>query len=691
MTGRFEVRGDVGVIHIDNPPVNAISHAVRLALIDGLAQAAADPAVQVVVIACAGRTFMAGADITEFASGMKPPGLPEVLAAMDAFAKPIVAALHGTALGGGFEVALSCDYRVALAKAQVGLPEVKLGILPGAGGTQRLPRLVGVEAALQAMISGDPIPAAQAHTLGAIDQLVEGDLLEAAVAFARGKAGTARRRVRDLPPPAVPDGFFAAARLRVAKEKRNLFSPQRIIDAVEAAVTLPFDQGIAREGALFMDCLRHSQAKALQHVFFAERQVTRIPGLPAEVKPRPVTKVAVIGAGTMGGGIAMTFANAGIPVTLLEMSQEALDRGLGIIRRNYEATAAKGRLTTAQVEARMGLLTPTLSYDDLAGADLIIEAVFETLEVKKQVFQRLDRVARPGAILASNTSYLSIDTIAGYTGRPQDVLGLHFFSPANVMKLLEIVRGERTAPDVLATALEVAKRIRKVGVVAGNAFGFIGNRMLEGYGREANILALEGAPPQQVDKALVEFGMPMGLFQMMDLAGLDIGYKSRQDRDPESFDPRSGRLGDLLVEAGRLGQKTSAGVYDYVPGDRTPKPSAVTAGLIAQAAAEVGLPQRTIGDQEIVERCFLALFNIGCEVLREGMAYRAGDIDIVYLYGYGFPAYRGGPMFWAEHEIGLPAALEKIRHYAQTYGARWWTPSPLLERLVAEGKGLKDL
>ncbi|HEX5752025.1 MAG TPA: 3-hydroxyacyl-CoA dehydrogenase NAD-binding domain-containing protein [Archangium sp.] len=689
MSGRFEARGDVGILWIDNPPVNAISHAVRVALLDGLKQAESNGAIQAVVIACAGRTFMAGADITEFSGPLKSPGLPEVIDALDAFSKPVVAAIHGTAFGGGFEVALACDHRVAVASAQVGLPEVKLGLLPGAGGTQRLPRLVGVEPALQAMISGDPIPAPVALGLGAIDKLVEGDLTEAAVIFAREKIGSPRRRVRDLTlaPNAVPAGFFDTARQRTAKEKRNLFSPQRIIDAVEAAVTLPFDQGIQRERDLFLECARNSQSKALQHVFFAERQVSKIPGLPADVKPRPIQSVAIIGAGTMGGGIAMNFANAGIPVTLLEVNQEGLDRGLGVIRKNYEATAAKGRLTAEQVETRMGLIRPTLSYDALAGADLVIEAVFETLEVKKKVFETLDRVARKGAILATNTSYLSIDTIAGYTSRPADVLGMHFFSPANVMKLLEVVRGARTAPDVLATALDIAKRIKKVGVVAGNSHGFIGNRMLEGYMREGSLLVLEGATPQQVDQALVKFGMPMGVLQMGDLAGLDIGYKSRKDRDPTTFEPRAGAVADKLVEMGRLGQKTQAGYYDYQPGNRTPVPSDVVARVIEETAAGYGIQRREISEQEILERCFLAMVNIGCEVLREGIAYRSSDIDIVYLYGYGFPAHRGGPMFWAEHEVGLPQALEKIREYGRKHGARWWTPSPLLERWVAEGKG----
>ncbi|WNG35662.1 3-hydroxyacyl-CoA dehydrogenase [Archangium violaceum] len=689
MSGRFEAHGDVGILWIDNPPVNAISQAVRVAMLDGLKQAEADSAIKALVIACAGRTFMAGADITEFSGPPKLPSLPEVIDALDAFSKPVVAAIHGTAFGGGFEVALACDYRVALANAQVGLPEVKLGILPGAGGTQRLPRLVGVEAALQAMISGEPISAPAAQEMGAIDKLVVGDLTEAAVAFAREKIGSPRRRVRDitLSPNSLPAGFFDAARQRTAKEKRNLFSPQRIIDAVEAAVTLPFAQGIQREQDLFFECAKSSQAKALQHVFFAERQVAKIPGLPADVKPRAIKSVAIIGAGTMGGGIAMNFANAGIPVTLLEVNQEGLDRGLGVIRKNYEATAAKGRLTSEQVETRMGLIKPTLSYDALADADLIIEAVFETLEVKKKVFETLDRVAKKGAILASNTSYLSIDTIAGYTSRPEDVLGMHFFSPANVMKLLEIVRGARTAPDVLATALDVAKRIKKVGVVAGNCHGFIGNRMLEGYGREGSLLILEGATPQQVDQALVKFGMPMGVLQMFDLAGLDIGYKSRKDREPGTFDVKSGAVADKLVEMGRLGQKTKAGFYDYEAGQRTPIPSDVVAKVIEETAAQYGIKRRELSEQEILERCFLAMVNIGCEVLREGIAYRASDIDIVYLYGYGFPAHRGGPMFWAEHELGLPKALERIREYARQHGPRWWTPSPLLERLVAEGKG----
>ncbi|HKZ73388.1 MAG TPA: 3-hydroxyacyl-CoA dehydrogenase NAD-binding domain-containing protein [Steroidobacteraceae bacterium] len=695
MAGRFEPRGDVGILWVDNPPVNAISVSVRKALIDGLAQAARDPAIKGVVLACEGRTFMAGADITEFGAPPKDPMLSEVLRAIDAFEKPLVAAIHGTAFGGGFEIALGCHYRVAVASAQVGLPEVKLGILPGAGGTQRLPRLIGVERALEAILSGDPVPAPAAHAAGAIDRIVEGDLTTAAIAFLgeRIAAGGPHPRVRDrtIDPKSLPEGFFARARQRVAKEKRNLAAPQRIVDAVEAAVTLPFDAGLARERELIMACFQSPQSRALQHVFFAERQVAKIPGLSSDAKARDVRKVAVIGAGTMGGGIAMSFANAGIPVTMLEAGREALDRGLGIVRRNYEASAAKGRMSKDEVERRMGLLQPTLSYEDLGDADLVIEAVFETLEIKREVFGRLDRVAKPGAVLASNTSYLSIDSIAAATSRPRDVLGMHFFSPANVMRLLEVVRGTATAPDALLTALEVAKRIRKIGVVSGNCFGFIGNRMLGAYAQQAQLLVLEGAAPEQVDRALYEFGMPMGLFQMADLAGLDVGYRSRKDRDPSTYDGRATKVADRLVEMGRNGQKTNAGFYDYAEGDRTPRPSPLVAQLIEEEARAQGIRRRTIDDAEIVERCFLPLVNVGCEILDEGIAYRASDIDIVYINGYGFPPYRGGPMFWAEHEVGLAAALEKIRAIGRQVGERWLKPSPLLERLVAEKRGFSSL
>jgi 3-hydroxyacyl-CoA dehydrogenase len=695
MQGSFEKRGDVGIIWINNPPVNAISVGVRAAIIDGVAQLARDPEIKIGVLACEGRTFMAGADITEFGKPPLSPSLHQAIDAVENSVKPIVAAIHGTAFGGGLEVALACHYRVAVAGAKIGLPEVKLGLLPGAGGTQRLPRLIGVETALGIIVSGDPVPATLAAKSGVIDKIIDGDLLEGALVYARELAGrnAPLRKVRDLNVDAAktPAGFFDEARKRVAKEKKNLFAPQRIVDALEAAATLPFDKGMARERELFLQCAQNSQSKALQHVFFAERKAANVPNLDKNVTKREVKSVALIGAGTMGGGIAMNFLNAGIPVTLLEMTQEALDRGVGVMRKNYEATASKGKLTTAQVEQRMGLLKPTLSYGDLGDADLIIEAVFETMAIKKEVFGKLDKAAKKGAILASNTSYLSIDEIAQATSRPGDVVGMHFFSPANVMRLLEIVRGEKTAQDVLVTVVDIAKRINKVGVVCGNRDGFIGNRMLGGYAYQASLMVLEGALPEQVDAALRDFGMPMGVLQMSDLAGLDVGYKSRKDRDPSTFDGRVTRSADLLVEMGRKGQKTQAGYYDYAPGDRTPRPSPLVTEIIEKASKEYGITRRKFTDEEIVERCFLALMNVGCDVLSEGVASRASDIDIVYLYGYGFPAYRGGPMFWAENAVGLETALEKLQKYSAATGGKWLKVSPLLEKLVAEGKGFASV
>jgi 3-hydroxyacyl-CoA dehydrogenase len=690
----YEMHGEIATVWVDNPPVNSISIEVRRKLVAAVERAVADPAVAGIVIACRGRTFMAGADIKEFGQPLQSPGLREVLEVIDTSPKPVVAAIHGTAFGGGCELALACNYRVAVADAQIGLPEVKLGLLPGAGGTQRLPRLIGVEKALEIVVTGEPLPATRALQLGIMDAIVAGNLVDAARQFLRVRAATRtpQRRLSELriDPASLPVGFFDTARKRLAKERRNLLAPQRIVDALEAAATLDFGAGLQREHELFLQCLHSSQAQALQHVFFAERKAAKLPSVPATARARDIEQVAVIGAGTMGGGIAMSFANAGIPVTLLEANAAGLQRGLDVLRRNYESSAARGRLTQDQVEQRMGLIRPTLSYDDLGAADLIIEAVFETMQVKKEVFATLDRVAKPGAILASNTSYLSIDEIAAITSRPQDVLGLHFFSPANVMRLLEIVRGAQTAPEVLVTALATARRIGKVGVVAGNADGFIGNRMLAGYSHQAELLALEGATPQQVDKALVDFGMPMGVFQLWDLAGLDIGYKSRQDRDPDSYDQRSTRVQDRLVELGRFGQKTRAGVYDYAEGDRKPIPAPLVDELYVRAASELGIARRTIADQEIVERCLLAMVNIGCDLLHENVASRASDIDVVYINGYGFPAYRGGPMFWAEHEIGLPQTLEKIKAYSVVTGPRWLQPSVLLEELMAANKGFPD-
>ncbi len=688
MSASIEKRGPVGIIWVDSPPVNALSAVVRKIINDGCAEINTDPEIKVGILACRGRTFMAGADITEFGKSPLEPSLQTVSDNLDQSSKPIIAALFGTAFGGGLELALSCSYRVASKSALVGLPEVKLGILPGCGGTQRLPRLIGIEAALNAIVSGEPIPAPMAAKAGVIDKIIEGDLLEGAIAFAHDliAKGCPVRRVSDIAidPASVQAGFFDAARVRIAREKRNLHAPQRIIDCIEAATLPAFKDGMEIERKMIMACFANSQARAMQYVFFSERQVVKIPAQPAGIAVRPVNQVAVIGAGTMGGGIAMNFANAGIPVVLLEANQAGLDRGLGIIRKNYENSAAKGRISSEDVEKRMALIAPTLSYDALSHADMIIEAVFETMDVKKMVFAELDRVAKPGAILASNTSYLSIDMIADATRRPADVIGTHFFSPANVMRLCEVVRGAKTAPDVLATAMDVAKRIKKIGVVSGNCDGFIGNRMLQGYAREATLLSLEGASIQQIDKALFDFGMPMGMFQMGDLAGLDVGYKSRKDRDPATLDPRIGWVADRLVEQGRFGQKNNAGYYDYEPGNRLPIVSPITTQLIENCAQAFQIRRREISKDEIIERCFLALVNLGCDILLEKIAYRASDIDMVYLNGYGFPAYHGGPMWWAENEIGLANALDKMRVYG-------WKTSAFLEALVHEGRGFASV
>jgi 3-hydroxyacyl-CoA dehydrogenase len=692
--GRFEKRGTIGVIWINNPPVNAISVGVRCAMLDGIERLNANPELRAGVIACEGRTFMAGADITQFGKPPVAPGLRDVIDAIEDSAKLVVAAIHGTAFGGGFETALGCHYRVATASAKVGLPEVKLGLLPGAGGTQRLPRLIGVEAALTIILSGEPFPAVPAAKAGVIDRIIDGELIAGAVNYAKEllRCGAPLRKIRDLPIDVtrLPEDFFATVRTRVAQEQKGRFAPQRIVDALEAAATLPFDEGMTRELELFLNCLANGQARALQHVFFAERKAARVTDLDQGVPKREIRSIAVVGAGTMGGGITMNFLNAGMPVTLLERDMESLERGVCVIRKNYEATAAKGRLTFDQVEQRMALLRPTLAEEELNNADLIIEAVFETMAVKHEVFARLDRVAKPGAILASNTSYLSIDDIARATSRPADVLGTHFFSPANVMKLLEIVRGARTAPDTLATIADLAKRVGKVGVICTNRDGFIGNRMLKGYLQQAYLMMLEGATPEQIDSALRRFGMPMGPFQMADLAGLDISYNSRQDHDPATYDGRLTRTADALVEMGRLGQKTRAGYYDYATGDRQPKPSPIVKALIEKTSRELNFSHRSFTDDEICERCFLALVNVGCEVLRERVASRASDIDIVYLYGYGFPAHRGGPMYWAEHDLGLGFALEKLRALVADQDSPFMKVSPLLERLVAEGKGFSS-
>lgn len=695
MQGKIEKRGSIGIIWIDNPPVNAISHAVREGLVSSVEAIAADESINAVVLACRGRTFMAGADITEFGSGHKPPSLSAVVDVISASPKIIVAALFGTTFGGGLEVALGCDYRIALPTAKIGLPEVKLGIIPGAQGTQRLPRLSGVEFALKMMTTGDPVSATKAQSVGVIDRLIEGDIVEGAVAFAEELLANNAplRKIQEMviDPKAYHDEYFDTFRQTIARKTRGMNAPECAVRAVQAAVNLPFKEGVAFERKMTRECVADPQSKALQYVFFAERQATKVPGLPKDIELTAVNAVGIIGAGTMGGGIAMNFANVGIPVTLLEMSQEALEKGLSTIRKNYEATAKKGRITDAQVDERMALLKGSTEYGDLVDMDLVIEAVFEKMDIKKQVFKTLSDIVRPDTILASNTSYLDIDEIATVVDRPERMLGMHFFSPANIMRMLEIVRAEKTAPEILATVLKLGKRINKVGAVAGVCYGFIGNRMLRGYSHEANMLVLEGAAPEKIDSVLYHFGMPMGVIAMGDMAGLDIGYYMRQNLNEGDYDVRTSFVYDALVEMGRYGQKTGAGVYDYEPGNRDPIPSPITQKLIKQAAEKFGIEQREISDEEIVERCFLSLFNIGCHVLEEGMAYRASDIDIVYINGYGFPAWRGGPMYWAEHTIGLEAALNRINQFADRYGRENWTPAPMLERLVAEGGSLRDI
>ena len=647
------------------------------------------------MLACRGRTFMAGADITEFGGGPKPPGLGEVIVALSESPKIIVAALFGTAFGGGLEVALSCNYRIALPSAKIGLPEVKLGIIAGAQGTQRLPRLAGVDFALKLTTSGKPVSAAEALEAGAIDRVEDGDIVAAAVAYAEElvTADAPLKRAQEITLDAAKfgDEYFAAFRKSIARRTRGMNAPERSVKAVEAAVKLPFAEGVEFEREMTRECFADPQSKALQHVFFAERQASKVPGLSRDVELKSIESVGMIGAGTMGGGISMNFANVGIPVTLLEVNQEALDKGLGIVRKNYESSAKKGRITDAQVEERMALLSGTTEYGDLADADLVIEAVFENMELKKTVFSTLNETVRADAILATNTSYLNINEIATVVDNPERMLGMHFFSPANIMRLLEIVRAEKTAPEVLATILKLGKTINKVGAVAGVCHGFIGNRMLSGYAHEANMLVLEGAAPQQVDRVLYDFGMPMGVIAMADMAGLDIGTRLREQMDESEYDVRATFLYDQLVGMGRLGQKTGAGVYDYEPGNRIPIPSPITEKLVVEAAEKYGIEQRKITDEEIIERCFYSLFNVGCDVLHEGMAYRASDIDIVYINGYGFPAWRGGPMYWAEHSVGLDRVLDRIREFAELHGERYWRPSPLLERLVADGGSLRDI
>ena len=679
----IENRENIALVWVDNPPVNALSHSVREGLKNTMAACAEDDTIEAVVIACRGRTFIAGADIREFGAPPKEPGLPEVVEIIEGMQKPVVAAIHGTALGGGLEVALSCHYRVAVPTAKVGLPEVKLGILPGAGGTQRFPRIAGVENALDAILSGRHIKANQALNWGVLDEVTDGDLEAAAIAFAQNAISKGVRRTGEIEIDGnkYDQAFFDGFRKSIARKTRGFFAPERCIRCIEAAVKMPLKEGLAEERKNFMECFANPQARALQHVFFAERQVARVPGISKETPRREIKKVGIIGAGTMGGGIAMNFANIGIPVTVLEVQQDALDRGLSVVRKNYERTASKGKLSAEDVENRMALFTGTMDYADLGDCDLIIEAVFETMDIKKKVFTALDEVAKPGAILASNTSYLSIDEIAEVTSRPADVLGLHFFSPANVMRLLEIVRADKTADDVLATCIDLAKKIRKVGVVSGVCHGFIGNRMLSQYAREMSLSVIEGAMPHDVDKAMFDFGMAMGPMTVSDMAGLDIGYMNRQGMDRADYETRATDWLDRVVEMGRKGLKTGAGIYDYDEGSRTPKPSEDVMAIILEESEKLGIERTEKSAEDIVERGMLALINEGAKILGEGIAIRASDIDIVYLNGYGFPAYRGGPMHYAD-QMGVKAAYEKICANAEKFGPRWWEPAPLLKELA---------
>ena len=685
----YAVRNGVAVVTLDNPPVNGLGHELRSGLVEALDRAAGDPGVKAVVLAGAGKVFSGGADIKEFDSpkALAEPTLHTVISAAEESPKPVVAAIHGTCMGGGLELALGCHYRVAAKGAQIALPEVKLGLLPGAGGTQRLPRAVGLEAALNMIVSGAPVPSEHLARAGLFDALLEGDLVEGAVAFAQ-KVADARPlpRVRDRkivhPQPA---GFLAFAKNTAAAVAKDYPAPHRCIEALKAATEKPFEEGLRIERELFLQLFQTPESRALRHAFFAERAASKIPDVPEDTPARPVKLAAVVGAGTMGGGIAMNFANAGIPVKLLEVKPEALERGVATIRKNYEGSAKKGKLSAAQVEERMALVQPTLAYADLAEADLVVEAVFEDLGVKKAVFEELDRVARPGAILATNTSTLDVNRIAAFTKRPQDVLGMHFFSPANVMKLLEVVRGERTAKDVLATVMGVAKRMKKTAVVSGVCDGFIGNRMLDGYLRQCLFLVDEGASPQQVDRALERWGWVMGPFRVSDLAGNDIGWAIRKRMYVEHPEVRYSRIADKLCELGRFGQKSGAGWYRYEPGRRDAMPDPVVDELIQAHRRELRLEPRRISDDEIVARCAFALANEGARILEERIAQRAGDIDMVYLTGYGFPPYRGGPMFYAD-TVGLPKVLATIEKFSQGYMGEVWKPAPLLVKLAKEGK-----
>jgi 3-hydroxyacyl-CoA dehydrogenase len=685
--------GNVGVITLNNPPVNALSQALTRAVHAAVQALASDAGISAIVLIGGGKLFCGGADISEFGemvSGRKNlDGFPLMLNALENCPKPVVAAIHGTAFGGGLETAMACHYRVVAPGTQVGQPEVNLGLIPGAGGTQRLPRLAGIAKAAEMCAGGKPISAADGLACGLIDRIIEGEFLPGVVAFAREVAASGPRRTCDLTAklgdPATNAAILKAVRAEVAKKARGLLAPMKAVEGVEAAASMPFAEGLKKEAELFRDCLFSDQSKSLIHVFFAEREVAKVPGIGKDTPRIPIRRAAVVGAGTMGGGIAMTYANAGIPVLLREVNQEALDRGLAIIRKNYASTVQKGRLSQQQMDERLARIEPTLNYDRFAEADIVVEAVFEGMALKKQVFAELDKATRPDAILASNTSTLNIDEIASATSRPDRVIGHHFFSPANVMKLLEIVRGKATGADVIATSMDLAKRLGKVGVLVGNCRAFVGNRMFDPYVREANNLVEEGAAIEAVDGALAAFGMAMGPLAVIDLAGLDVGWRIRKEG---GFAVPPGRkayqVEDRLCESGHFGQKTGLGWYRYEPGSRSAQPNPEATRLAEEFARQGGITRRAISAEEMVERTVYALINEGARILEEGIALRAGDIDIIYVYGYGFPAHRGGPMWFAD-TVGLKTVYDRVRQFEQQHGAAW-APAPLLKRLAEAGK-----
>ena len=690
----FEKRGPIGVITVDNPPVNALSVGVPQGIMDGVKAGETDSGITAVVLRGAGRGFIAGADINEFLSP-PPPGsasLDDVITCFENSTKPIVAAIHGNALGGGLETALACHYRCGTGEAVYGFPEVLIGIIPGGHGTQRLPRICGVEKALPLMVSGEFVPAKTALALGIIDEIVDDDLLDGAIAFAKRivAEGHPLRKIRDETASVPTDGFYENFEKSIAKRARGHLAPYKIIEAAKAAVELPFEDGVELERKLFRECLESDQSKGLMNLFFGERTCTKIPDVPRDTPTQNIASAAVLGAGTMGGGITMNFVNVGIPVTILEMSQEALDRGLEIIRANYANTVKKGRLSQDKMDKRMSLITPTLSYDDIANADIVVEAVFEEMDIKKEVFRKLDDIMKPDAILATNTSTLDVDEIAAVTERPEMVIGTHFFSPANVMRLLEVVRGAHTKKEVIATVMQLGKTIKKVPVLVGVCDGFVGNRMLARYSKQAYQMVLEGALPQDVDKAVFDFGLAMGPFAMGDLAGLDVGWRIRKRRATENAAIKDDAgIDDQICEMGRFGQKTNAGWYKYEPGSRVPIPDPEIEQLITRYCEERQIQRRPIDEQEIIERCIYALVNEGAKILEEGMALRASDIDVIYANGYGFPRYRAGPMLYADM-VGLGKVYKAVCGYHKQYG-EIWEPAPLLKRLAEQGATFNDL